>query len=37
MITHRFHGIEHVPEMLKVTGNKTSVKSLNPAQVVIGE
>ena len=37
MITHRFDGIEQVPEMYRVTGNKTGVKSMNPAQVNIAK
>jgi len=37
MVTHVLYGLEKVPQMFEITGNKTSVKSLNPAQVVISE
>jgi len=37
MVTHQLKGIEQVPKMFEITGNKTSVKSLNPAQVIISE
>ena len=37
MVTHVLEGIEKVPEMFDITGNTTSVKSLNPAQVIISK
>lgn len=35
MISHKLDGIEQVPKMFEITGNKSSVKSINPAQVNI--
>lgn len=35
MVTHSFTGIEHVPDIIEVTGNKKKYGCLNPAQVVI--
>lgn len=35
MVTHHFDGIEHVPDVFEITGNKGKYGCLNPAQVVI--
>ena len=35
LITYRLDGLEQVPKMFEITGNKTTVRSINPAQVNI--
>lgn len=37
LVTCRFEGIDKVPDMFEVTGNKGASKTINPAQIIINK